>query len=124
MKDYKMKGWSFLVILLLTTTLSMAQSKISGQVLDAESGEPLPGVTVYSGGAGTVTDIDGNYSVEVESGASISYSFIGYLTQTIKVEGRSQIDVKLEEDVVALEEVVVTGYGVQKKKVVTIHAYL
>ena len=68
---------------------------------------------------GTVTDFDGNFALNVNPGATIVISYIGYETQEIKVGNQSNINITLNEDDAVLEEVVVVGYGVQKKKLVT-----
>ena len=94
---------------------------ISGKVTD-ENGESLPSVNIIVSGTsiGTVTDVDGNYEIEVPNQNSILvFSFIGYITQEVKVEGRSVIDVELGEDVQSLEELIVVGYTSEKKKDVT-----
>ena len=94
---------------------------VNGKVTSATDGEPLIGATVQVQGskAGSVTDIDGNYTINAEQGQTLVFSYVGYLTKTVKVGGASTIDVTLEEDRQSLEEVVVIGYGVQKKKLLT-----
>lgn len=89
---------------------------VQGTVID-ETGIPIPGVTITVQGAtgGTVTDIDGHYSITVPNGSSLVFSFIGYRTQTITVGSQSTIDVTMEEDTQSMEEFVVVGYGKQKK---------
>ncbi|WP_430814210.1 SusC/RagA family TonB-linked outer membrane protein [Carboxylicivirga sp. RSCT41] len=90
---------------------------VSGTVTDV-NGEPLPGVTVTIEGTttGTITGIDGTYTLQnVEEGSVLLYSFIGFETQNISVAGRTTIDVTLVEEVTDLNEVVVVGYGTQKK---------
>ncbi|MGC1241620.1 MAG: TonB-dependent receptor [Chryseosolibacter sp.] len=90
---------------------------ITGTVLDAES-KPLPGASVVEKGTsnGTTTDADGRFSLVVgNDNAVLVFSFIGYLTQEVATNGRSVIDITLQEDVQNLEEVVVVGYGEQKK---------
>ncbi|WP_200975049.1 TonB-dependent receptor [Echinicola sp. 20G] len=93
----------------------VADVTIKGTVVDHE-GEPLPGVTITIQGTtrGTVTDIDGNYSITVPEGSQLLFSFIGYKTQTIPVGNNSEINVSMEEDEQSLQEVVVVGYGTQK----------
>ncbi|SDK84590.1 TonB-linked outer membrane protein, SusC/RagA family [Catalinimonas alkaloidigena] len=106
---------------LLYSFSSFAQTTISGKVSD-EGGGTLPGVNVLVKGtnAGTITDTEGNYSLSVPSGdATLVFSFIGYNTHEEPVNGRSTIDVILLEDVQSLSEVVVVGYGTQKKETVT-----
>src|SRR5690606_23293012 len=89
---------------------------ITGRVVDP-SGDPIPGVTVSvpGEGIGTATDIDGRYSITVPDGVALVFSFVGFETQNVVVGGRSVIDVVLVEDLASLEEVVVVGYGTQKR---------
>ncbi len=93
---------------------------VSGKVVD-ENNEPFPGVTVLVKGTttGTVTDIDGNYSLTVEEDAVLVFSFIGFETQEISVTGRTVIDVSLAPDITTLDEVVVVGYGETERKKLT-----
>jgi len=96
----------------------MAQTiDISGKVTDAESGEPLPGVTVLSKGTtiGTVTDFDGNYVITVPEGATLVFSYVGYASAEMPIADRTEINVQLSEETTELDEIVVIGYGVQKK---------
>lgn len=91
-----------------------------GQVLDAKSKEPLIGVSVLEKGTtnGTITDFDGNYVLNVAKGRILVFSYVGYTTQEIAVNQPS-LTVSLKEDTQTLNEVVVVGYGVQKKSSVT-----
>lgn len=101
----------------LLSTAAVAQSTVSGTVTDP-SGATLPGAAVIAEGttAGSVTDLDGKYSLEVPEGVTnLKVSFIGYATQTIAIGSRTTIDVVLQEDAETLSEVVVIGYGTQKK---------
>lgn len=93
--------------------------KVTGTVVDAMG--PVIGASIVEKGTsnGTVTDLDGNYSLSVKPGATLVVSYIGYKTQEIKVGSNARIDVTLDEDNTNLDEVVVVGYGVQKKKLVT-----
>ncbi|WP_051049878.1 SusC/RagA family TonB-linked outer membrane protein [Nafulsella turpanensis] len=95
---------------------------VSGQVIDAETEEPLPGATVMikGSGTGTVTDVNGEFKLEVPADSAVLVvSFIGYHSQEIEVNGRTEIKVALAPDVEQLEEVVVVGYGVQKRSNIT-----
>lgn len=96
--------------------------RVSGTVTDTETGEALPGVTIILKGTtnGTITDLDGNYTLSVDSPDPVLvFSFVGYETQEVPLEGRSVVNLGLTLDIQALDEVVVIGYGTQKKSVVT-----
>ena len=102
-----------LSLMLFFTASAVAQNQtVTGTVVD-ELGEPVIGATVTVAGTkiATVTDMDGNYSIAAPAGAKVTISYIGYMPQTVKPGGT----VKLEEDKQTLEEVVVVGYGTQKK---------
>ncbi|MFY0624926.1 MAG: TonB-dependent receptor [Reichenbachiella sp.] len=118
-KTYELRGCFFLILMLLFARTSFAQGEISGTVTDAETGESLPGVTIIYKNGGTVTDLDGKYQISNVENGELTFSFIGYVTQKITVDNQSVIDVALMTDVLSLDEVIVTGYGTQKKKVVT-----
>ena len=99
----------------------MQQKSVSGIVTD-ESGVPLPGVTVVVKGTttGTITDADGNYSLQnVQAGTTLIFSFVGMKTQEINVGSQTSINVTMEEDAIGMDEVVVVGYGSQKKSDIT-----
>lgn len=120
-----LKNRLFFVVFLffggIVFSAAIAQSLVTGNVTDA-SGAPLPGVSVVVEGTtlGVSTDFDGNYSIDVESvDAVLVFSYIGFLTQKIARDGRNLIDVQMEEDVQNLDEVVVVGYGTQKKATLT-----
>lgn len=110
-----------LIGLLFMSFASFAQTQISGKVV-GDLGEGLPGATILAEGtsAGTVTDFDGNYKLSVPEGTTnLVVSYIGYTTKTVGINGRSTIDVGLEVDAETLTEVVIVGYGTQKKKDLT-----
>jgi TonB-dependent SusC/RagA subfamily outer membrane receptor len=93
------------------------QKSVSGKVTDS-AGSPLPGVSVVIKGTtnGTITDVNGNYSISNVSGNTVlQFSFVGMKTQEIAVAGKSNLNILLEEETVGIEEVVAVGYGVQKK---------
>lgn len=119
--QFKWKKLHILMIicLFLSASLpSMAQQlTIKGQVSDATQGDPLIGVTILEKGTtnGTVTDFDGHYTLKVSSQRSILvFSFVGYVSQEVKAD-HSLINIRLKEDSKTLQEVVVVGYGTQKK---------
>ena len=113
----------FLALFLMLATLTWAQGTItvSGQVTDQQN-EPLIGVTVLVDGqqaGGTVTDFDGNYTIKAPAKATLKFSYIGYADQRIPVGGKNVINVKMKEDAELLQEVVVVGFGTQKKESLT-----
>ena len=100
----------------------LQQQKVSGTVTDASNGDPLPGVniTVQGTTVGTVSDVNGKYSVDVaDVNAILVFSFVGYVSENISVNGKSAINVSLVADIKSLEEVVVIGYGTVKKSDLT-----
>ncbi|WP_114748427.1 SusC/RagA family TonB-linked outer membrane protein [Pleomorphovibrio marinus] len=120
------KQWEksiLLIYLLLVVHLGHSQtgSLIRGTVMD-EGGESIPGVNVLVKGTsvGTITDIDGSYSINVPQGSNtLVFSFIGYRTREEVMDGRSQINVRLESALSDMEEVVVIGFGEQSREVLT-----
>ena len=111
-----------LIVLLLLANLSlMAQQTITGTVRDAQ-GQPMSGVTIMVQGTtvGTLSGVDGKYSLPVPAGAAtLRFSFIAFGDQEVAIAGQTVINVTLEETLTGLDEVVVVGYGTQKKKLVT-----
>lgn len=107
------------VVFLLSSTLAFAQNKVTGTVTD-KAGEPLIGVNVLESGTsnGCITDIDGKYSLNVEKGKTLIFSFIGYSKQEVKVT-QNVMNVTMNEDTELLDEVVVIGYGSISRKDVT-----
>lgn len=125
MKNKLIKHFSIVcfILMILCVQNIMAQKRtVSGIVTDSKN-EPLIGVNVTIKNAsttGTITDIDGKYSLEIPSGNSVLvFSYIGYSTQEVKVSNRSVVDIVLKDDMQALEEVVVVGYGTMKKSDLT-----
>ncbi len=113
------KRYILVICLLLSSFLSFAQGNITvkGRVTD-ENGAPMPGAGVVQKGnvtKGTVTDVDGKFSIKVPSNAYLEFSFISYATQLIAVEGRKEINVQLLPDNNQLDATVVIGYGTSKK---------
>lgn len=107
---------------LLSTPVQAQEHEVTGQVVDAESGEPLPGVNVVVQGTsiGTTTNADGTYTIDTSGpDATLVFSFVGYETREIPVEARTTIDVELAVSSEMLDEVVVVGYGTQSQAEVT-----
>ena len=113
----------FFALLLITCFSVIAQTvQITGSVTSTEDGTPMPGVSVTVKGTtiGTITDAQGKYLLNAPAGAqALIFSFVGYKTVEVPVEGKTRIDASLEVDVFKVEEVVVVGYGVQRKSEVT-----
>ncbi len=105
-----------LFLLCLFPLGAMAQSIVKGTVND-EAGEPIIGATVKVQGTqkGSITDFNGNFSVEAASNATLEVSYVGYLSQKVKVAGQSNITIVMKEDAQMLNDVVVIGYGTMKK---------
>jgi len=120
MKTAFLKGLAA-AALLLVAELGFAQTiTVTGQVLDASDGQPLIGAgVVVSTGGGTITDYDGKYVIKAPAGATLTFSSLGYLPQTQAIDGRTVIDISLNPDTEALEEVVVLGFTSQKKAELT-----
>lgn len=108
-----------LVVFLLSSTLAFAQNKVTGTVTD-KTGEPLPGVNVLEQGTtnGGITDLDGKFSINVERGKTLVFTFIGFVKQEVKVT-QNVLNVVMAEDAQTLDEVVVVGYGSMTRKDVT-----
>jgi TonB-dependent starch-binding outer membrane protein SusC len=117
-----MKKISFLILLIFCMVQSYAQERtITGKITGVD-GIGLPGATVQIKGTsrGLISDIDGNYSIKITSSESVLvFSYIGFMSREFPVENKTVIDVTLEEDVQRLDQVLVVGYGVQKKSLVT-----
>ncbi len=112
---------TFTLLLGLISLATLAQDIISGTVLDEEN-TPLPGVSIIIKGTtnGTITDLDGNFTVNVPEGSEfLIFSFIGFQSQEVNVLGRSTVNITMTMDITQLDEIVVVGYGTQDKKDVT-----
>jgi len=108
--------------LMLTSTSWSQDLTISGTITDQLEGIPLSGATIVVKGTynGAISDFDGNYTLDgVQNGAVLVFDYLGYRTKEITVSGSGPINVQLEEDLATLDQVVVTGYGSQKKKEIT-----
>ncbi len=123
--NYRTHWWTklglILPIVLLAVCVANAQITVKGKVTDS-SNEALPGVTIKikNSSGGVTTDIDGMYSISVpDNAATLVYSFIGFVNQEIAINGRSTINVSLEPESKSLQEVVVVGYGTQKRATLT-----
>jgi TonB-linked SusC/RagA family outer membrane protein len=110
-----------LFLLLLGSIQVWSQTRVTGKVTSDEDGAALPGVSILEKGTtnGTVTDVEGSYSITVGNEAVLVFSFVGFTTQEVSVGAKTGIDVTLVPDVIALSEIVVVGYGQQEQKDVT-----
>lgn len=117
----KLKGYLLGCFFLLISVWTYAQNTVRGTVTDGESGESLPGATVLEKGTtnGTVTDVDGNFSITVSQNSILVFSFVGYEAMEVNVGSQSTVNVTLQSDISSLEEIVVVGYGTQRKEDLT-----
>lgn len=117
---YEIKGKNIVVRSIAQTSSSQQKKTITGTIVDP-SGMPVIGANVMVKGTtnGTITDMDGNFSLEVTSGATLIVSYIGFANQEIKIGNQTVLSITLKEDAEALDELVVVGYGTMKKKDLT-----
>ena len=116
-----MKHLFLLLTLLSFSLIALAQQKVTGKVKDS-SGEPVIGASVVVKGnntMGTITDFDGNFMLDVPAKSVLVISYIGYVTQEVPTAGKNSLEIVLKEDTKTLDEVVVIGYGTQRKGDVT-----
>ena len=120
-KQFPVSGLALLLVIVFSSFTAInleAQNRISGVVTD-ESGMPLPGVTILQKGTtrGASTDFEGNYSIDLTEGENILvFSYLGFKTVEIAINGRTTVNATLVGDVESLDEVVLVGYGTQKKE--------
>lgn len=117
-----MKRIILFLLFIVSIIAVQAQVKVRGTVTDADNGSSLVGATIIIEGTtvGTLSNVDGKYEIEAPGNdAVIQISFIGYKSEKVKVEGKTTIDFQLESDIAGLDEVVVVGYGTQKKSHLT-----
>ena len=112
---------ALLMVQTMVIGTALSAKVVTGKVVSATDGEELIGATVQVQGTqtGTVTDFEGNFKINANEGQTLVVSYVGFLSKQVKVGAASQMTVQLEEDKKSLDEVVVIGYGVQKKKLVT-----
>ncbi|WP_299396660.1 TonB-dependent receptor [uncultured Gelidibacter sp.] len=111
----------FLSLFLGSAYAQQSKIEVKGTITEANTGALVPGATVIEKGTtnGAATDFDGNYSITVNSDATLVISFMGFTTVEVKVNGRSEISVSLKEDVASLDEIVVVGYSSLKRESLT-----
>ena len=122
MRKNNLKFKSMVILFLMTSWIALAQEiSIKGNVQD-QSGAPIPGVNILVKNTtkGASTDFNGNFVINgVKIGNTLTFSYLGYITKEIIVTDKSNLTVQLIEDLAQLDEVVIIGYGTQKKSVVT-----
>lgn len=101
--------------------IASAQKPITGTVADAKDGSTLPGVSIVVKGTatGTLSDVSGNFSINVSANQVLQFSFVGYKTQEVTISGQTVLKIALEQQASMLDEIVVIGYGTQKKRDLT-----
>ncbi|MFD2036090.1 SusC/RagA family TonB-linked outer membrane protein [Belliella marina] len=119
-QKFYLKSGIFIFLLALSMNLYGQSRVVRGQVTD-ESNDPIPGTTVLVKGTtvGTTTDLDGNYSITVPDNGTLAFSFIGFVSKEVLVANQSIVNVILQTDLSDLEEVIVVGYGTQRKSQLT-----
>jgi len=118
---FEKRKYLFILCLLFVSYSFSQEITVKGAVTSSVDNQPLPGVNVIdlNSSRGTTTDFDGNYEISISSDSQIQFSYIGFITKTVDVNSQTLINVSLVEDLNNLDEVVVIGYGTQKKALVT-----
>lgn len=117
-----MKKIITLLFTICTVWASFSQTRqITGVIKDADTQESLPGVSIIIKGTttGSISDYEGKYSISASTGDILEFSFVGYITESVEIVAQTTVDMTLVPDIMDLDEVVVIGYGVQKKSLVT-----
>lgn len=114
--SYTVSGYKIIVSPAKNEAVSTKEKKVTGKVVDTK-GEPVIGATIMEKGTnnGTITDFDGNFTLDISAGAVLQFSYIGYANQDVKVGNSSNLSITMKEDTETLDEVVVVGYGTAKK---------
>lgn len=113
-----MKKFLFLIMMLSAVCLQAQDLTVRGEVTDDSDALPGVSVVVAGTGQGTITDVNGQYSIKAKKGSKLLFSYVGYRTSEVVVT-KSEINVKLKADAVMLDEAVVVGYATQKKATLT-----
>jgi len=122
MEFKKLLSFCWIVTALLLSSYAYGQQNVSGQIVEAATGEPLPGATIVVPGTttGTISDFDGNYSLALPADADqLQFSMVGFERQVVNIAGQSVINIALAVETTALNEVVVTGYSTQSRAEMT-----
>ncbi len=121
MKAAKIKYITFLFFMIYVCAFSQQNKTVTGSVVDETDGTPIPGVNIIVQGTarGVTSDFDGMYSIQVSEGEILEFSYIGYVQKQVPVGATTEINVSLSPDVTALDQIIVVGYGTQRKSDVT-----
>ncbi len=113
-----LKAMFFAVTILISSSIFAQETSVSGKITDAADGTGIPGTSIAIKGTtrGVVTDVNGAFKISLPAGATLVVSSVGYLTQSIFVGSKSTVDVAMASDAKTIEEVIVVGYGTQKRK--------
>ncbi|MGJ8548956.1 SusC/RagA family TonB-linked outer membrane protein [Winogradskyella wichelsiae] len=113
----KIKSTLIVFVLMCFSLSAQETTLIKGQVISSSDGMPVPGVNIVivKTARGTTTDFDGNYQIQASKGEILQFSYLGFATQLVTINGQTTLNVTLDEDASALDEIVVIGYGTQKK---------
>lgn len=121
-QNYHLKTLWLIITILGSANFVFAQSRtVSGTIISQDDNTPIPGVNIIVKGTtnGTVTDVNGSYTISTDEGATLVFSSIGYTSQEVVVSGQSEVNISLAADTKYLSEVVVIGYGSQRKRDIT-----
>ncbi len=113
----KVQSLLFIFLFFVSVLQGYAQISVSGVVTDKKDGMPLPGVTIMIKGtqAGTITNIDGEFTISADANAVLVFSYVGFATTEVPLEGKTSLNIQLEESYLEIGEVITIGYGTQKK---------
>ena len=114
-------GWAICLMLTMASLSGFSQQNVAGKVTSSEDGQGIPGVSIAVKGTskGTTTDATGNYKISVPVNSIVSFSAVGFISQDVSVGKRSEVNLSMTTDIQSLNEVVVVGYGTQKKSQLT-----
>ena len=114
-------AWAICLMLIMASLSGFSQQNVAGKVTSSEDGQGIPGVSIAVKGTtkGTTTDATGNYKISVPVNSTVSFSAVGFISQDVSVGKRSEVNLSMTTDIQSLNEVIVVGYGTQKKSQLT-----
>ena len=115
------RAWAICLLLMIASLSGFSQQNVTGKVTSSEDGQGIPGVSIAVKGTskGTTTDATGNYKISVPTNSTVSFSAVGFISQDVSVGKRSEVNLSMTTDIQSLNEVIVVGYGTQKKSQLT-----